>query len=199
MCILNFLFLIRRSVVSEGMLQVIAFFFVFLELFALNYCSKNGENQHKSEVEVEPCFNIRDDTRLELVDVIKFVGVTSGVEGNSTNGHVGSSEGSGEDNSLEEETEGHSSGNKSAGDVDGPEEPFSLGSKEGSSVDQKTSDEASPSSDASGSEFLAFVKQESSSESEENRARKDSPSDPGFSFVVEEGGVENEEDESGGQ
>ena len=199
MCILNFLFLIRRSVVSEGMLQVIVFFFVFLELFALNYCSENGENQHKSEVEVEPCFNIRDDTRLELVDVVKFVRVTSSVEGNSADGHVGSSEGSGEDNGLEEEAEGHSSGNKGAGDVDGQEEPFSLGSKEGSSVDQKTSDEASPSSDASGSEFLAFVKQESSSESEENRARKDSPSDPGFSFVVEESGVENEEDESGGQ
>ena len=199
MCILNFLFLIRRSVVSEGMLQVIVFFFVFLELFALNYCSENGENQHKSEVEVEPCFNIRDDTRLELVDVVKFVRVTSSVEGNSADGHVGSSEGSGEDNGLEEEAEGHSSGNKGAGDVDGPEEPFSLSSKEGSSVDQKTSDEASPSSDASGSEFLAFVKQESSSESEENRARKDSPSDPGFSFVVEEGGVENEKDESGGQ
>jgi len=169
-----------------------------MELFALEYGSENGEDKHEGEVEVEPSFNAGDGATLELFDVVEFVGVASSIEGDSTDEHVGSSKRSGYDNSLEEETESESSGNKGAGDVDGPEEPFLLGSKEDGSVDQESSDEATPSGDASSSEFLAFVEQESSSESEENRARKNYPSDPGFSFVAEEGGVENEEDQSSG-
>jgi hypothetical protein len=175
-----------------------AILLVLLELFALECGSEDGEDKHEGEVEVEPCFDIGDGATLELLDVVEFVRVASSIKGDSTDEHVGSGKRSGEDNSLEEEAEGEASGNKGTGDVDDPEEPFLLGSKEGGSVDQESSDEATPSSDASSSEFLAFVEQESSSESEENRARKNYPSDPGFSFVTEEGGVENEEDQSSG-
>jgi len=142
---------------------------------------------------------VGDRSLLELVDEVEFVGVATSVEGDSTNEHVGTGKSSSKNDGRGEEAESESSGNKSAGDVDDPEECFGLSIAQASGVDQETSHETAPSSDDSGSEFLAFVKQVTSSESEEDRAREDNPSNPSFSFVAEEGGVEEEEDQSDGQ
>ena len=95
---------------------------------------------------------------LKLVDEVELVGEASCVERDSTNEHVGSSERGGQNDSLEEEAESKSSSDESTGDVDDPEECFRLSSEEGSSVDQKSSNEASPASNASSSELLALVK-----------------------------------------
>jgi hypothetical protein len=142
---------------------------------------------------------VGDRSRLELADEVEFVRVATSVKGDSTNEHVGTGKSSSKNDGRGEEAESESSGNKSAGNVDTPEECIVLSVVQASGVDEETSHEATPSSNDSGSEFLAFVEQVASSESKEDRAREDNPSNPSFSFVTEEGGVEEEEDHSDGQ
>lgn len=175
-----------------------ALFFVFPEVFELDDTSTNEENDDEGEVEVDVPHHVRVTSVFELLDEVEFVRVASSIEGDSTDEEVGSSERGGQNDGREEEDCGESSGNERTCNVNDPEERFRFGIGENSGVEQESSHETSPSSDAGTTESLAFEQQESSSESEDNRADQNNPSNPSFSLVGKESAVEKEENESHG-
>lgn len=145
------------SVVSEGVLDVIGvLLFVFLEVLELDNHTTNEEQDDEDEIQVHVPFHVRENSVFELLDEVEFVRVASGIEGDSTDEEVRSSERGGRNDGREEEAESESSGNEGTGDVNDPEESFGLGVREAGSVEQQSSQEASPSSDAGSTEFLAF-------------------------------------------
>jgi hypothetical protein len=126
---------------------------------------------------------VRNGASLELLNQIKFIGETSNIERDSSNEYVRSSEGSGNDDGLEEETEAKTSCDKSTTHVDDPEKPFLLSCKHESGVYKKPANEPSKSCDTGSSQPLAFVQQESSQQANNNRPKYHNPSYPVFCII----------------
>ena len=100
---------------------------VLLKLLTLNDSAEDGKEDDKGEVEVEPAVNVINSAGFELFSKSEFVGVTSGVEGNSTDEQVGAGEGSCEDDHGVKEEEGHHSTDEGTKDSGDPEEYFTVG------------------------------------------------------------------------
>lgn len=96
---------------------------------------------------------------------------------------------------MEIEDEGQSSSNKSTGNADNPKGNFARDSPQDGSVEDNTKEESTPATDNSCSETLALVEEETTEETNQDRASKDDPGNPSFCGITEEGGVEEKPDE----
>ena len=95
---------------------------------------------------------------------------------------------------MADDEESENSSDNSAGDGDAPEENLTLCLVEHSLVEEHSTEETAPASDQSSAESLQLHHEEANNEADQNGANKDSPANPGLSGVLEEGGVEEQQD-----
>ncbi len=171
-------------------------FLVEVVFFAVGLVLDNGTDgthDHDADhVQVEPICEGICVSCLDLISKGEFVRETAGVKGDTTNEHVWTSKGCRQDKHMliKEEWE-NSSGNGTA-HIDWPEKSLALDLVKNHLVEKESKQETTPSCEKRGTKSLKLHHEEANDETDQNWARENSPTDPSFSRIFQERGVEEE-------
>ena len=163
-------------------------------MFVLNPGAKDTHNNDSSQVGIEPGAEGTVDILVHLLGQGELVGPAARVERDATEDHVAAREGCSDDKHVLEEEDGGDGSCNSAANIDAPEENLALGKEQHGFVEEHAAEETAPAGDQSGAESLELHHEEANDEADQDGADEDGPAYPSFGGILEEGGVEQEQD-----
>lgn len=180
------------------MIGVLVSWALELPFFGLIPDSQAHRNKDAGEVEVEPVRNVLPGATLDLLSHGELVGVTTGVQGDSSDEQVRTDHGGSEDHEMVALLESDDNANERDARNNGPEDGWFL-----RELERIANGEGKKGSSGAAKErntvFQGVGEEDSKSKAGESAKTKDEPVDPFFSLVLHEHRVEEEqEDESGG-